>query len=73
MAPEVAFGGDDVAGRAISAPDQRARIKAAIVQNLKRLLFPLYCWLLGCWSRPARTIASPSSTASTAKVPTPNT
>ena len=23
----------------------------AIVQNLKRLLFPLYCWLLTCWWR----------------------
>ena len=25
----------------------------AIVQNLKRLLFPLYCWLVACWSRRA--------------------
>ena len=28
----------------------------AIVQNLKRLLFPLYCWLLSCcwrWKREA--------------------
>ena len=25
---------------------------SAIVQNLKRLLFPLYCWLLACrWSQ----------------------
>ncbi len=24
---------------------------SAIVQNLKRLLFPLYCWLVACWSR----------------------
>ncbi len=23
----------------------------AIVQNLKRLLFPLYCWLVACWPR----------------------
>jgi transposase len=30
---------------------------SAIVQNLKRLLFPLYCWLVACWSRPPRTIA----------------
>src|SRR5262249_16506105 len=22
---------------------------SAIVQNLKRLLFPLYCWLIACW------------------------
>ena len=29
MAPEVAFGGDDVAGRAISAPDQRAGARPA--------------------------------------------
>ena len=28
---------------------------SAIVQNLKRLLFPLYCWLVACWSLPART------------------
>jgi transposase len=26
----------------------------AIVQNLKRLLFPLYCWLAACWSRLTR-------------------
>jgi hypothetical protein len=25
----------------------------AIVQNLKRLLFPLYCWLVARWSPPA--------------------
>ena len=30
---------------------------SAIVQNLKRLLFPLYCWLLACRSRLARAIA----------------
>ncbi len=24
---------------------------SAIVQNLKRLLFPLYCWLAACWLR----------------------
>ena len=29
---------------------------SAIVQNLKRLLFPLYCWLIACWSRLTRTI-----------------
>ncbi len=23
----------------------------AIVQNLKRLVFPLYCWLVACWQR----------------------
>jgi transposase len=27
---------------------------SAIVQNLKRLLFPLYCWLAACWSRLTR-------------------
>jgi transposase len=27
---------------------------SAIVQNLKRLLFPLYCWLLTCWRRRMR-------------------
>ncbi len=27
---------------------------SAIVQNLKRLLFPLYCWLVACWSRSTR-------------------
>jgi Transposase DDE domain len=27
---------------------------SAIVQNLKRLLCPLYCWLAACWSRLTR-------------------
>ena len=27
---------------------------SAIVQNLKRLLFPLCCWLVACWLRPTR-------------------
>ena len=30
----------------------------AIVQNLKRLLFPLYCWLVAVWHRPMRNRAS---------------
>ena len=29
MAPELTFGGDDVAGRAVAAPDQRARTRPA--------------------------------------------
>ena len=35
----------------------------AIVQNLKRLLFPLYCWLIACWSRLTRTIPQARSIA----------
>jgi transposase len=27
---------------------------SAMVQNLKRLLFPLYCWLLACWQHQTR-------------------
>lgn len=27
---------------------------SAIVQNLKRLLFPVYCWLVACWQRSTR-------------------
>ena len=27
---------------------------SAIVQNLKRLLFPVYYWLVACWSRSTR-------------------
>ena len=34
----------------------------AIVQNLKRLLFPIYCWLVACWSRLTRAIAHASPT-----------
>jgi len=34
---------------------------SAIVQNLKRLLFPLYCWLIACWSRLTRTIPQAQS------------
>jgi hypothetical protein len=30
---------------------------SAIVQNLKRLLFPLYCWLAACWLRLTRATA----------------
>ncbi len=34
----------------------------AIVQNLKRLLFPFYCRLVACWSRLTRAIAHASPT-----------
>ena len=27
---------------------------SAIVQNLKRLLFPIYCWVFACWTRRKR-------------------
>ena len=27
---------------------------SAMVQNLKRLLFPLYCWRLACWQHQTR-------------------
>jgi Transposase DDE domain len=41
----------------------------AIVQNLKRLLFPLYCWLLAhCWSY--STITAPASPPSQSRPPT---
>ena len=36
---------------------------SAIVQNLKRLLFPLYCWLIACWSRLTRTIPQARSSS----------
>jgi DDE family transposase len=31
--------------------------RSAIVQNLKRLLFPIYCWLIGLYSPSKRSTA----------------